>query len=139
MMTFTFVDVIARYLLNAPLHGGTVITEILLVGVIFLGLPLATQRDEHIVIDLCDRWIPAALVPAQRRIVLFFCGAACAFLAWRLYLKARFVATTGETTAALGISAAAIIYPMSLLIAVTAIVFLTRGISRNITTQSGSS
>src|SRR5688572_33162803 len=117
MTAFTFVDVVARYVFNAPLPGGTIITELLLVAVIFLGLPLATKGAEHVAIALCDRWVPAALVSLQRGFARLFCGCGCAFLAWRLYLKAEFVAGTGETTAELAIPAAAIVYPMSLLMA----------------------
>ena len=55
MMALTFVDVVARYLFNRPLAGAFEVTELLLLVLIFAGLPLVTYADEHALMDFIDR------------------------------------------------------------------------------------
>ena len=55
MMCLTFVDVVARYVFNRPLRGGFEITELLLLVLIFAGLPLVSHADEHVTMDFIDR------------------------------------------------------------------------------------
>ena len=45
---------LGRYVLNKPLTGGFELTEMMLAALIFCGLPLVSQRREHIVIDTFD-------------------------------------------------------------------------------------
>ena len=45
MMGLTFVDVVARYVFNRPLAGAFEVTELLLLVLIFAGLPLVTYAD----------------------------------------------------------------------------------------------
>ena len=40
MMILTFIDVIGRYLFNAPVYGAAEIIQILLIGVIFSAMPI---------------------------------------------------------------------------------------------------
>ena len=55
MMLLTFVDVVARYLFNRPLRGAFEVTELMLLVLIFAGLPLVSFTDEHAVMDFVDR------------------------------------------------------------------------------------
>jgi len=55
MMTLTFVDVVARYLFNRPLAGAFEVTELMLLVLIFAGLPLVTHAREHVTMDFIDR------------------------------------------------------------------------------------
>src|SRR6188508_1853868 len=59
MMLLTFVDVVARYLFNFPLRGGFEVTELMLLVLIFAGLPLVSHSDEHVTMDFIDRMLPA--------------------------------------------------------------------------------
>ena len=54
MMLLTFVDVVARYLFNWPLRGGFELTELMLLVLIFAGLPLVSHADEHVTMDFID-------------------------------------------------------------------------------------
>jgi TRAP-type C4-dicarboxylate transport system permease small subunit len=45
MMLLTFVDVVARYLLNRPIRGAFEVTELMLLVLIFAGLPLVSHAD----------------------------------------------------------------------------------------------
>jgi TRAP-type C4-dicarboxylate transport system permease small subunit len=124
MMAITFVDVIARYGFNAPLPGGSVITEILLVSLIFFGLPVVTYHNEHIAIDLLDRFVRPAMAPVQHVAIALFCALASALLCYLLWRKAQFTAGSGEVTPAFGIPVSFILYPMSVLTGAMAVAFV---------------
>src|ERR1700675_4679625 len=55
MMVLTFVDVVARYLFSRPVRGAFEVTELMLLVLIFAGLPLVSFADEHAVMDFIDR------------------------------------------------------------------------------------
>ena len=67
MMMVTVVDVAGRYLFNKPLNGGFEITEMMLAALIYCGLPLVSQRREHIVVDTFEPFMSRALVTRARR------------------------------------------------------------------------
>lgn len=48
----TLADVLGRYVFNVSITGAVELTEILMVGVIFCGVVLATARREHVGVDL---------------------------------------------------------------------------------------
>ena len=54
MMLLTFVDVVGRYLLSAPIFGATEMVSALLALIIFSGLGVTNARDQHIVVELFD-------------------------------------------------------------------------------------
>ena len=54
LMMLTTADVIGRYIFNWPLRGAFEITELLLLTLIFAGLPLASRADEHVTLDFID-------------------------------------------------------------------------------------
>ena len=54
LMMLTVVDVIARYAFNRPLRGAFEVTELLLLVLIFAGLPLVSLAGEHAVMDFVD-------------------------------------------------------------------------------------
>jgi hypothetical protein len=55
MMLLTFTDVVARYVFSRPLRGAFEVTELMLLVLIFAGLPLVSFTDEHAVMDFIDR------------------------------------------------------------------------------------
>lgn len=61
MMLLTCLDVIGRYLFEAPVTGSVELTEILLGSLVFLTMPLVTWRKEHISVDLTDSIIPRGI------------------------------------------------------------------------------
>jgi len=48
----TLSDVLGRYVFNVSVVGAVELTEMLMVGVIFCGVVLATQAREHVAVDL---------------------------------------------------------------------------------------
>lgn len=59
MMLLTFVDVIGRYILGAPVFGAAEMISTMLALTIFLGLGIANAQDKHIVVELFDSRIRA--------------------------------------------------------------------------------
>ena len=78
MMALTFVDVVLRYLFNRPLRGGFELTELMLLVLIFAGLPLVSHADEHVTMDFIDRLLPARAARNLARGVHVLCAAVMA-------------------------------------------------------------
>ena len=68
MMLCTTYDVVARAAFAQPLHGVVDITEIMVLGVAFLGLPEVCLRDEQIRVDVLDGLVPYRVVMALKLI-----------------------------------------------------------------------
>jgi TRAP-type C4-dicarboxylate transport system permease small subunit len=124
MMLLTFVDVVARYLLNRPIRGGFEVTELLLLVLIFAGLPLVSHADEHVTMDFIDRMLPERLVGLWVRIMHALVAALMAFLAWQVWIKAGKIASYGDTTDVLRIVVAPFVYFMTAMLALAAAVHL---------------
>ena len=124
MMLLTFVDVVARYLFNFPLRGGFEVTELMLLVLIFAGLPLVSHADEHVTMDFIDRMLPE---PGRRflvRLVHAVCAAVMFFLTWQVWIKAGRIAGYGDTTDVLKIAVGPFVYFMAAMILLTGLVHL---------------
>jgi len=124
MMCLTFVDVVARYLFNSPLRGGFEVTELMLLVLIFAGLPLVSHGDEHVTMDFIDRMLPARAVAALVRLVHALVAAMFLFLTWQMLIKAQRIAGYGDTTDVLRIAVGPFVYFMAAMIGLTALVHL---------------
>ena len=124
LMLITFVDVVARYLFNFPLRGAFEISELLLLVLIFAGLPLVSHADEHVTMDFIDHMLPEPVLRALERVVHALCAAVLFFLAWLIWLKAGKIAAYGDTTDVLRILVAPFVYFMTAMIGLTGIVHL---------------
>lgn len=124
MMMVTVVDVAGRYLFNAPLFGALELTEILMGLLVFIGMPLATARREHISISLLSDALSPRWAAAQARLFDAVCAAVCLVVVWRMWIYAQRLVRSGEHTQQLHISVGLVVQVMAVLFAVTAIVFL---------------
>ena len=124
MMLLTFVDVVARYLFNFPLRGGFEVTELMLLVLIFAGLPLVSHADEHVTMDFIDRLLPEAGRQLLVRVVHAVCAAVMFFLTWQVWIKARTIAGYGDTTDVLKITVGPFVYFMAAMILLTGLVHL---------------
>jgi len=122
MMGLTFVDVVARYLFNSPIRGGFEVTELLLLVLIFAGLPLVSHGDEHVTMDFIDRMLPRRALAALVRIVHALVAAMFFFLTWQMLIKAQRIAGYGDTTDVLRIAVGPFVYLMAAMIGLTALV-----------------
>ncbi len=88
MMLLTTVDVVARYIFSRPVRGAFEVTELMLVVLIFAGLPLVSFSDEHAVMDFIDRVLTARAGRGLQGLVQAANAAFMFLLAWLTWLKA---------------------------------------------------
>ena len=122
LMLIPFADVVSRYLFNWPLRGAFEATELMLLVLIFAGLPLVSHADEHVTMDFIDRILPDRLARLWVRAMHAVCAAIMFFLAWQVWIKANRIAGYGDTTDVLRITIGPFVYFMALMIGLTGIV-----------------
>jgi TRAP-type transport system small permease protein len=122
LMSITFADVVARYLLNRPIRGAFEITELGLLVLIFAGLPLVSRADEHVTMDFIDRILPRRLAGLWIRVMHALCAALMFFLTWQVWIKAGRISGYGDTTDVLRILIGPFVYFMAVMIAFTGLV-----------------
>jgi TRAP-type C4-dicarboxylate transport system permease small subunit len=126
LMALTAADVVGRYIFNWPIRGAFEITELLLLVLIFAGLPLASRADEHVTLDFIDMLLgpPGRLL--LRRLSHLVCGLLILGLAWRVFIKAGKIAGYGDTTEVLRLPVGPFVYFMAVMVTITAIVHLVK-------------
>ncbi len=124
IMALTFFDVGGRKLLSHSIPGSLELTELLMVVVIFAGLPLVSARGEHVVFDSLDSFWPAWVLKIQNLLVHGLCAALMLGLAYVMWQTGNQFAANGETTAQLQLSKAPFIYGMSALCFLTGLLHL---------------
>lgn len=94
----TVVDVVGRYLFARPLSGGKELTELLVMGVVFAGLPAITLDDGHVTADLFTHRFGPWLRAAQLFLARALSGAALLLAGWQLWAYGARIAGYGQTT-----------------------------------------
>jgi TRAP-type C4-dicarboxylate transport system permease small subunit len=122
IMVLTLIDVSGRKALSQSVPGSLEMTELLMVMVIFAGLPLVSLAGEHIVFDSLDPWLPRGVRRVQGLVIETLCALGLFGLAWLMWDMASQMAGYGETTAQLKLPKAPFVFGMSVLCAVTALV-----------------
>ncbi|MGB7241609.1 MAG: TRAP transporter small permease [Sulfitobacter sp.] len=123
MMSLTGVDVIARYVLNAPIQGAFELTEVLLVFLVFCAMPLTTRTGGHIEVEL---WEPTSRAGNGLRLFLAsLCGLTVfGGLAYQLTEHAQRLAKYGSVTNSLNIPLTYIAYVAAACCAISALAVL---------------
>lgn len=117
LMCLTFVDVVGRYVFNRPLRGGFELTELMLLVLIFAGLPLVSHADEHVTMDFIDRLLgPRARAWLNRAVHVVMAGAFF-FMAWQITVKAERIVSYGDATDVLRIPYGPFVYFSAVMIA----------------------
>lgn len=124
MMVLTFVDVVLRYVFNAPIRGGFEVSETMMAILIFAGLPMVSRKGEHITIDSLVRLAPPRLKQLGAIVVQLGCAAALMGMAWLLWLRAMRFSAAGDVTQTLKLPIAPVVQLMALLTVVTAIIHI---------------
>jgi TRAP-type transport system small permease protein len=125
IMVLTFFDVGGRKLLSQSIPGSLELTELMMVVVIFAGLPLVSSRGEHVVFDSLDNVWPAALGKLLRASVHLLCAGLMLGLAYLMWQTGSQFAQNGDITAQLKIAKAPFIYGMALMCAITGVLHAT--------------
>lgn len=122
IMLLTCVDVAGRYVFNEPVPGALEVTEIMMGALIFASLPLVTLRNQQVTIDLFTHLIPRVIKPALHAAIQITSGTCLGVISWRLWVKAGQMLQQGDTTAVLQVKVWPLVYFMSLLAAITALI-----------------
>jgi len=130
MMVLTVVDVVGRYVLNRPVRGAFEITELMLVVLIFAGLPLVSYADEHAVMDFIDRLLGPAWKRALWRVVQAACAAFMFLLARLVWLKADRIWAYRDATDVLRIPYGPFVYFMAVMIGLAGALHLYKAVDR---------
>jgi TRAP-type C4-dicarboxylate transport system permease small subunit len=124
IMALTLVDVSGRKVISTSVPGSLELTELLMVVVIFAGLPLVSLRGEHVVFDSLDPLIEKTIRRAQGLVVDLIVAALLLGMAWLMWNKAAQMGEYGDTTAQLKIAQSPFVYLMSGLLGLTSLVHL---------------
>jgi len=124
LMMVTFVDVVGRYIFNHPLRGAFEGTELMLLVLIFAGLPLVSHADEHVTMDFIDHMVGPRGRALIVRLSHFICAAIFLGLSWLIWLKAGKISAYGDTTDVLRIAIGPFVYFMALMIALSGLIHI---------------
>jgi TRAP-type transport system small permease protein len=130
MMLLTVVDVVARYVFSRPIRGAFEVTELMLVVLIFAGLPLVSFSEEHAVMDFIDRVTGPRGQRWLRRGVEVASAAFMVLLAWLTWLKADRIAAYRDATDVLRILYGPFVYFMAITLALAGVLHLYKAVER---------
>jgi TRAP-type transport system small permease protein len=122
MMTLTFCDVIGRKFLGSSIPGVVEVSELLMLAVIFIGLPLCSLRSEHVIFDLLDKFLPAFLSNYQHAVAQAMSAMLLGGATWLVWNRAARTLEQGDITAQLLIPLGPFYYAAAVLLAATAII-----------------
>ena len=89
MMALTFIDVLGRYLFNAPIYGSAEMIQFLLALTIFSALGIVNADDSHIVVEVFEERIKKFIPNLHGYLIQGFSVLAMAFISWQLYIFAE--------------------------------------------------
>ena len=135
VMLLTTADVVMRYFFGSPIKGAFEITEVMLVTLIYAGLPLASRKNMHVTTDFVDGVLPDRARRALAVGVHLLCAATFLAATWLLWIKAGKTAAVGLTTTELRLPVAPVVYLVCILLAATALIHLAKAWRREIATQ----
>jgi TRAP-type C4-dicarboxylate transport system permease small subunit len=130
MMLLTTVDVVARYVFNRPLRGAFEVTELLLLVLIFAGLPLVSFTNEHAVMDFIDRVLGRRALRGLQAGVEVVSALLMVFLAWLTWGKADRIWAYRDATDVLRILYGPFVYFMALALALAGLIHLYKAVER---------
>ncbi len=130
MMLLTVVDVVARYVFSRPLRGAFELTELMLLVLIFAGLPLVSFADEHAVMDFIDRLLGPRGQGWLERGVQLVNAAFMFLLTWLVWRKADRIWAYRDATDVLRIVYGPFVYFMAVTLALACVIHLYKVIER---------
>jgi TRAP-type C4-dicarboxylate transport system permease small subunit len=130
MMLLTFVDVVLRYVFNRPIASAFELTELMLVVLIFAGLPLVSWADEHVTMDFIDRLLSAGVRRRLERGVHVISAAIMGFLTWQVWLKADKIWAYRDATDVLRMVYGPFVYFMAVMIGLAGVIHLYKAFAR---------
>lgn len=121
LMVMTCIDVFGREVLATPLDGATELTQLMMGVIVFAVLPVVSLREEHVTVDLLDKWFPRRLAPPRQVILNLLAGIMMAVVCWRVWVIGDFQMDYGDGTEFLQIPLGPISYFISIMSGITAL------------------
>lgn len=118
----TLADVIGRYVLNYAIIGAVEITEMLMVGVIFAGIVLATVAREHVTVDLLTVRMQGPALRVQKITSNLLATGISLLLAVATWSQGMSALDFGDQTTMLGLPLAPVIFFMGAMLLANALV-----------------
>lgn len=122
MMTVTAIDVIGRYVFNAPLPGGFEIVQYLMAVVIFASLPLTTAAERHLTVSVFENRFSGTTRHLYRIVMLTVSLIALAIIAWRMGVQADVLGRSRQVSGFLQLPLAPIAWIMTALATLASLV-----------------
>jgi TRAP-type transport system small permease protein len=110
MMAMTIVDVVGRYAFNSPLRGAGELTELLLVSVIFMGLPAVTLENGHVTVDALTEHFPKWSERWRNYAIGIVNTVILSLIGWQIWIHAMQIGAYGDVTTTLRLPIAPIGY-----------------------------
>jgi len=98
LMALTFADVIAREVFNEPFALTTDLTRLMLAGMVYIVLPSVSRLEQHVAVDLLDRWVPNRVVRPRQIAINLIAAVIFGLMAWQIALIAIDKFEIGELT-----------------------------------------
>ena len=121
LMLLTTADVVGRYFFNLPILGTVELTQQMLAAVVFLSLPVACWREEHVSVDLLDAM--------RQMIVNLIIAVALWVIATRVWALGVRAFEWGDVTEFLRIPDGYLIYLIAIMLFLSALLTLGRAVS----------
>ena len=128
LMCMTFADVILRSLFNSPIAAAAELTEISVAIVVFTALPLVSFNRSQIAVDLFDSYYSSKAARWRDCIIDIACGGLLYWPIVRILVLAKRASRHGSQTEFLEIPDHYIAYFVCVMLSVTALILIIRGI-----------
>jgi TRAP-type transport system small permease protein len=127
MMILTFLDVIGRkFFVSIP--GALELSEMLMVILLFSGLPLVAWHAEHVCFELVDAMYKGRASEWSKRLMDWTCALSFAALSLATWGMARRTMAEGEFSSRLHIPIGLFVFLMALLLALAAVMHTLRAL-----------
>lgn len=120
VMAFTVYNVLGRWLFGAPLRGTVELTQLAMIGIVYLGLGYAQHQNSHIAVDLLYQRLGRRTRLVLDVFATALSMAVLSLLAWRLYDYSAVLDAGGRTTASRSIP----LYPFAYVAIVGVVAFI---------------
>ena len=129
MSVMTTADVVGRAVSGVGVPGSYELTALMMAALIFVALPLTTERGEHVTVDLLDHVLPRRVAQGLARIMDLLGAVVLAALAWQLWVRGTSLAADGAFTDRLRVPLAPVAYLASLCTGVAALALVARSLA----------
>ncbi|SFE27436.1 TRAP transporter small permease [Roseivivax sediminis] len=130
LTAITLVDVLGRYFFSSPLPGATELTELLVMAIVFAGLPAICLDDGHITVDLFTTRLKGRAEGVQTFLSRLVVAVMLAIVAWQMWEHGARIGSYGSTTTYLRIPLQPAAQAASVLCAVSALIVATLAVLR---------